>query len=384
MERRSFSLEELAAWAALGAARLPVNPATVAETFERPQEVFRASASHLRQTLRWTQRQLDRVGKTEPSRLLPFLEHFLKAGGRLLPYPHSDYPKRLREIASPPFALWCQGQAEAVSTPLIGIVGSRRPTRYGLDVARVLAAELVRARIGVVSGGAYGIDAAAHRGVLDENGTTVAILGTGIDLVYPAVHRGMFEEIAQTGACVTEFAPGEPPKRENFPVRNRLISGMSLGIVVVEAGEKSGALITTRYALEQDREVFAVPGSIFSEMSVGPNRLLRNGAKLVSGVEDILEEITGQMAPDGVQGMLPFERQMSELPPLSGDAETVFGLLGGSSSSVDDLIERSGLTAARMLEILMKLELSGHIVQLPGQRYTSARAVQQRPYPPTA
>ncbi len=210
---------------------------------------------------------------------------------RLLVRGGSGYPAILNEIYDPPLILYCRGQVEVLELPGLAIVGTRRPTFYGLQMAQGLAFDLGKRDLVIVSGLARGVDAAAHRGCLEAKGRTVAVLGCGIDVVYPREHRQLTQMIAESGALLSEFPPGTSPAPQNFPVRNRIISGMSLGTVIVEASEYSGSLITARLAMEQNREVFAVPGNLTSPQSFGPNYLIKQGAKLVQIWRDIVEEL---------------------------------------------------------------------------------------------
>ncbi|HVR42561.1 MAG TPA: DNA-processing protein DprA, partial [Thermoanaerobaculia bacterium] len=202
-----------------------------------------------------------------------------------------DYPPLLAEIADPPLALFARGDRRLLSLPALAVVGSRRASTYGLAAARRIARELVRGGVAVVSGLARGIDGAAHRETLEAGGATLAVLGTGVDLAYPPEHRTLRDRILECGLVLSELPPGTPPRREHFPVRNRIIAGLAHGVVVVEAGAKSGSLITARLALEGGREVFAVPGSIFSQTSEGGHRLIQDGAKLLHSMDDLWNEL---------------------------------------------------------------------------------------------
>ncbi len=362
-------LDELKAWAALAALRLPVDPAQVVDAFGGPAAMFQASIEGLRARLPWSAAQIDRVARAAPATLSQDLEAFLSQGGHLIPFDDPRYPPLLKEISKPPAALWCRGDPAALRDPLIGIVGSRRPTQYGRRVASTLSADLATAGFGVVSGGAYGIDAAGHAGALQAGGRSVAVLGTGIDRDYPAAHADLFSHLARDGACVTEFPPGAPPRPAHFPIRNRIISGLARGVVVVEAGARSGALITARFAMEQNREVFAVPGELFNELSAGPHALIRRGAVLVTGVEDILEEITALFPPR--HGVSAKPRRKEALPPvdLPEELERILALVETSPRSGDSIIQSSGLSPAVTLEALTQLELLNLVEQLPGQRF---------------
>lgn len=260
------------------------------------------------------------------------------------------------------------GQKEALA-----IVGSRRATAYGKSAARRLAEQLAERGIIVVSGLALGIDSAAHQGALTKEAVTWAFLGCGLDRIYPAENRKLAEEIVKKGALISEYPPGTPPEAAHFPARNRLISGCARGVVVVEAAQRSGALITVDFALEQGREVFAVPGSIFSEQSKGAHHLLKSGAKLVEGVEDIWSEIPGweQFA------MLPSsgrqQHQAQSTLSLSPEHEQILDLLSDEPLHIDQMILKTPLSSEKISLILLELEFGGKILHLPGQYYVLSR-----------
>lgn len=287
------------------------------------------------------------------------------------------YPALLREIPDPPVTLYVRGRwVECLDAPCVGIVGSRRCSAYGQNVALSLARELASRGVTIISGLARGIDAAAHRGALEASGRTVAVLGTGLDEVYPRDHRKLAAEILERGgALVTQFPLGTPPVAENFPYRNRIISGLSLGVVVVEASENSGSLITARLALEQGREVFAVPGSITSRYSFGTNFLIKGaGAKLVQAWQDVVAEFPPEIAAD----ILPPESGKkrgagrsgeSTLPADLSEAErAVLKLLTTDEPvQIDSLSEASGHAVAELSGVLLSLEMRDLIRQLPGR-----------------
>lgn len=272
----------------------------------------------------------------------------------------AEYPPMLREIADPPLVLHVRGDRSLLSKPAIAIVGSRRASPYAINVAHHLARELAPTGIVVVSGLARGIDGAAHVATLDAHGKTIAVLGTGIDVVYPRCHTKLFKEIEKNGLIVTELPPGSPPRREHFPVRNRVISGLTHGTVIVEATSKSGSLITARMAAEQGREVFAVPGSIFSAGSEGTHRLIQCGAKLVHDVNDILEELPGHLRVTQTAPQEPESPLNELLALLSRDEATHIDALAAASSGA-------------IAEQLLQLELEGWIRALPGARYVRVR-----------
>lgn len=283
------------------------------------------------------------------------------------------YPAWLGTIADPPAVLYCDGLIEPQDRQALAIVGSRQATPYGLRITETLARELSGAGFTIVSGLARGIDAAAHRAALEAGGRTIAVLGCGLDMDYPLGHARLREEIAMSGAVVTEYAPGIPPRAGHFPRRNRIISGLSLGVVVVEAAEDSGSLITARLALEQGREVFAVPGSIDAPLSRGPHGLLKQGAKLVETVDDIIEDLVPQMEKAAVPTQRPMPFKAMEPPDLSPEERRVWEQMSREPLHLDDLTEQSGLTPAAVSGILLGLELKGVARQLPGQRYYRAR-----------
>src|SRR2546422_2505689 len=283
------------------------------------------------------------------------------------------YPELLRAIYDPPAVLYCDGSVEPGDRQAVAIVGSRQATPYALRITETLAGELSALGFTILSGFARGIDAAAHRAALAAGGRTIAVLGCGLDVDYPPGHASLHAEIAGSGAVLTEFAPGTPPRATNFPRRNRIISGLALGVVVVEAAEDSGSLITARLALEQGREVFAVPGSIDAPTSRGPHGLLKQGAKLVETVDDIVEELLPQL--DRPLQTLKSEpiAALPEHVELSPSERTVLDLISREPLHLDDLTERSRLTTPAVAGILLGLELKALVKQLPGQRYCLAR-----------
>ena len=269
----------------------------------------------------------------------------------------TTYPSRLRNIPDPPIALWTLGQLEATAGAAVAVVGSRHATPTGLGVSRRLSAELARAGVTVISGLARGIDGAAHRGALDAAGRTVAVLGNGPDVAYPREHRELMAAIQTVGSVISEFPPGVRPEPRYFPLRNRIISGLSLAVVVVEASERSGSLITARAALEQGRDVLAVPGSVASGTYRGCHALIKDGARLVETVDDILEEIGQPRHQNPTRSQLDNKRPVNDLDRFLRVAEPV---------SVDELALRSGRPAAECLADLTLLEVSGIIARTTG------------------
>ncbi len=273
-----------------------------------------------------------------------------------------DYPPLLRQIADPPMALYVHGRRELLVRPQIAIVGSRNPTALGRQTAAAFGRSLAESGLTITSGLALGIDAAAHRGALDANGGTIAVCGTGLDRIYPARNRDLAHAIAARGALVSELPIGTPARPGNFPVRNRIISGLSLGVLVVEAALRSGSLITARLAGDQGREVFALPGSIHSPMARGCHALIRQGAKLVETAGDVLEElgVIAQVSTDTPNAVAAVEEA------LATNERQVFDCLGYEPTPIDALIERSGLTAETVSSILLQMELRGLVLMGPG------------------
>jgi DNA processing protein len=292
------------------------------------------------------------------------LNKIARVGVRLVTWADQEYPVNLTHLHDPPPFLYVRGSFVPEDRIAIAIVGSRFASSYGKGVARDLARGLAEKGVTIVSGLARGIDAEAHRAALAEGGRTVAVLGSGLDIIYPSEHKSLAAEIPAHGAVVSEFPLGSKPDAVHFPYRNRVISGLTLGTVVVEAAENSGSLITARCALEQNREVFAVPGPITTSRSRGPHRLIKDGAKLVEGIDDILSEIAPALAPP---------RPTPPATPtvaLEPHEALLAGLFDGEPLHVDALIARSGLSAARVLEVLLGMELKGVVTQLPGTHFT--------------
>ncbi|HZH29441.1 MAG TPA: DNA-processing protein DprA [Pyrinomonadaceae bacterium] len=307
------------------------------------------------------------------------LERVRALGADVLVLDDGIYPALLREIADPPVTLYVRGEWEAcLDAPCVAIVGSRRCSTYGQNVALMLARDLAARGVTIVSGLARGIDAAAHRGALEAGGRTVGVLGTGVDEVYPRDHKKLAEEIlARGGALVSQFPLGTPPIPENFPYRNRIISGLSLGVLLVEAAENSGSLITARLALEQGREVFAVPGNITSRNSFGTNYLIKGaGAKLVQQWQDVAAELPTEIAarllpPEPAKkktGAIGTQQQATLPADLSDGERAVFGLLSADEPvHIDALVGASNLAVSELTGVLLGLEMRELIRQLPGK-----------------
>lgn len=286
----------------------------------------------------------------------------LNAGG-------AGYPPLLQQVPDAPLVLFVRGRVEILSQPLVAMVGSRKASAAGRRIAAQFARELAAVGVAVCSGLALGIDAASHEGAL-ESGRTVAVTGTGLDEVYPPEHRQLAERIAAAGALVSEFPPGTPPLRDHFPRRNRLISGLSVGTLVVEAARCSGSLITARLAAEQGRTVFALPGSIHHGLSEGCHALIRNGAILVTSVEDVLSDLQLTNMKQWVNTCcIKPTKGSGRVPQLDKDYEILLDALGYGPAGVDELVGRTGLSSQALASMLLNLELSGQIALHDGGRF---------------
>jgi len=321
---------------------------------------------------------------------------------QIITYYDAAYPTLLKEIDTPPLLLYVRGELKPEDGLSIAIVGSREAKDYGRRVSYQLAHQLVNSGLTVISGFAKGIDTCAHRGALEAGGRTIAVMGNGLSLIYPASNRELVEKVIESGALVSEFPMGMKPRSENFPRRNRIISGLTLGTVVVEASNRSGALITARLATEQGREVFAVPGEIFSELSTGTHRLIDNGAKLISTVDDLLEALPQhtirqinaskpvsehqikvdftQSSEDTKTELIPINKTIEKTPTqtahivpppdLTDDETTVFNAIEIPSSHIDNIIRTTQLPISKVSSVLLMLELKGAIQQLPGKLFS--------------
>lgn len=291
------------------------------------------------------------------------IEQVLEKGFKVITLGDDTYPALLRQIPDPPPVLYVYGRLEEAACP-IAVVGSRNASAYGRSATRRLCAALAGRGATVVSGMARGIDTAAHKGALSGGGCTIAVLGSGLNRVYPAENEKLFHQIAENGCVITEFPMDAAPEARHFPMRNRIISGMTMGTVVVEAARRSGSLITARLAAEQNREVFAVPGSIHSATARGTHDLIKQGAKLVENADDIFEEITAQLAPGKTPGAMP-----KTLPPLSGQEKALLSLIGAYPVHIDDLARQADAAIGILTGTLSQLELKGVICQEPGKRF---------------
>ncbi len=288
-----------------------------------------------------------------------------KSGARLITFFDPGYPKDLKEIHDPPPLLYLKGNDIPQNKMVVSVIGSRNPTHYGLKITDEICQSLALRNIVIASGMAQGIDSAAHWGCLKGNGPTIAVLGSGIDIIYPKSNHRLFNHIIDKGSVITEFPLGTPPEGQNFPIRNRIISGLSKGIVVVEASKRSGSLITASLGLEQGREVLAVPGSIESFKSTGTHFLIKQGAKLVENADDVLQEL-GLSFPYSKQG----DRSKGvPLPPMDKNEKWIYDILCYYPLHIDHIAKHSNMDSARVASLLTSLELKGAIKQLPGKMF---------------
>lgn len=325
-----------------------------AEAYMAPAEAWQAAGVKPQDA----QKFIARRDFNYPQQLKDFCE---TNGVSILTQEDDEYPYNLRQISSPPQVLYVKGCLPDLRGS-IGVVGSRMASTYGLKAAETFAGDLAAAGVTVVSGGAKGIDAAAHKGALAAGGATVAVLGCGIDIVYPAENKELFKEIAEHGALVTEYPPGTPPLAANFPARNRIINGLTHGILVVEAAKKSGAMITAEYAMDEGHDVYCVPGSIFLPTSIGCHSLIKSGAQLVDRPEDILDNI--KINGKARQGTL-FEDNGG----LDANAKALLKVLSFEPLSLEEIVERSGLALADASMGLLDLEMRGRLAQTGSRSY---------------
>lgn len=293
-------------------------------------------------------------------------------GCRLLNWTEPDYPQTLLQIYDPPVLLYVRGDAQVLNLPSVGVVGTRRPTLYGTQMAERLGRDLAARGVVVVSGMARGIDAISHQGAMAVNGRAIGVLGTGIDVCYPKENKKLYEKVLERGAILSEFPIGTHPAPENFPVRNRIVAGMPLGVVVVEGAQYSGSLITARLAMEFGREVFAVPGNVTQPVSFAPNLLIKQGAKLVTNGEDVIEELPTPVRAALVQAEQPeaAQRNLMLEASLNSSEKKIYDLLSAEESRhIDDIVERSNLNSSEVLATLFNLEMKGIVRQMPGKQF---------------
>jgi len=303
----------------------------------------------------------------DPEKELKKVQQF---GARIISFEDPEYPPYLREIHDPPVILYAKGRPIPQALPFVAVVGSRHPTPYGTKAATNLGFGLARAGVGIISGLARGIDGAAHWGCIKADGFTIGVLGTGVDVIYPASNAKLFHRVLEQGTIVSEFPMGTSPEPRHFPVRNRIISGIAKAVVVVEATRKSGSLITAAQALDQGRDVFAVPGSIYSGQSKGTHFLIKQGAKLVERVEDVLVEI----GLDSVKEISGGPESEKEIPNGLDDLEQkIYRVLGDYPKHIDEIVRQLQLDPAQTSSALLGMELKGLVKQLPGKMFVRGK-----------
>jgi DNA processing protein len=341
----------------------PVRLRRLLEVFGSPERVLSAKRNELQATDGVTQILVDSLANWESVVDLTLeLARIREFGATILTLDDAEYPKLLREIHDPPTTLYVWGKVEPRDHHALGVVGSRRTSHYGLECAKKISYQIAYAGLTVVSGLAHGIDTAAHQGALAAKGRTIAVLGTGLHHLYPAENRPLAEKIVSAGAVITEFPMDTTPDRQTFPMRNRIISGWGFGLLVVEAGINSGALISASQAADQGRNLYAIPGPIDRPTSHGANRLIQQGAKLVMSVDDILEDL---------QTLFPKAPELLPSRPsnIEGDLLKVYEAISSRETSIDEIIERSGIGAGSATVALLQLEVRHLVKQLPGKYF---------------
>jgi DNA processing protein len=342
--------------------------------FESPEGVFRASLGDLESCdlpVAASQAVLKKEAFPRAERELAALRKI--DGCRLLNWTEPEYPQNLLQIYDPPVLLYVRGDAQILNVPAISIVGTRRPTLYGTQMAERLGREMAARGVVVVSGMARGIDAIGHQGVLAVRGRAIGVLGTGIDKCYPKENKKLFDRVLERGALITEFPLGTHPAPENFPIRNRIVAGMPLGVVIVEGAQYSGSLITARLAMEFGREVYGVPGNVTQPVSFAPNQLIKQGAKLVTNGEDVIEELPTPVRAMLVKAEAPESEQRNLLAAASlntSQMKIYELLLPDAPKHIDDIVETSGLNSSEVLATLFDLEMKGIVRQLPGKQFS--------------
>jgi DNA processing protein len=348
--------------------------ARLLKRFESPEGIFRASLREL-ETCNLTSAAAQAVVKKEAFKRAEKELAKIRtiAGCGLINWTDPEYPQTLLQIYDPPVLLYVRGDVQILNLPALGIVGTRKPTLYGTQMAERLGRELAARGIVVVSGMARGIDAIGHQGAMAVKGRAIGVLGTGIDICYPKENKKLYEKVLERGAILSEFPLGTHPAPENFPVRNRIVAGMPLGIVVIEGAQYSGSLITARLAMEFGREVFGVPGNVTQPVSFAPNQLIKQGAKLVTNAEDVIEELPTPIRAALVKAEKPEAEQRNLLAAaaLNSSEKRLYDLLTSDEAlPIDDIVERSSLNSSEVLATLFNLEMKGIVRQLPGKQFS--------------
>ena len=341
----------------------PVTGRKLLAAFRTPEGIFKAGTDSLLSVKGISRERVENIRKfSQWDEVEKYVGVIGRKGISVVPYQDDRYPEVLKNMEDAPLVLYMKGEYHPDDRFAIGVVGSRKHTPYGESVTQRIAGELSAAGFTVISGLARGIDTLSHKSALAAGGRTIAVLGSGLDVCYPPENRVLAERIASSGCVISEFLPGTLPNKENFPRRNRLISGLSLGILVVEATDNSGSLITAGYALEQNKEVFAVPGNITSRNSEGTNKLIKQGAKIVLHTDDIIEELAPVL-----KGYI--RKELKERVQLMGEENRLCTMLSREPKHVDLISRESGLSVNQLLNLLLSLELKGIVKQASGKRF---------------
>jgi DNA processing protein len=354
----------------------PVLARRLISVFGNPENVFQTSMGELKKVEGLGENRIKNiVGFKQWDMIQKEIDNTIKNNARLITFNDKAYPEGLKSVPDAPLIFYIKGEIKDEDKYAVAIVGSRAPTNYGLQIAEKMGHKIAAYGLTVVSGMARGIDAASHRGALRAKGRTIAVLGSGIDVPYPPENTGLMNVISSSGAVISEFPLGTKPNRENFPRRNRIISALALGVVVVEATVDSGSLITVGYALEHGKEIFAVPGNITSRNSRGTNDLIKKGAKLVDSAEEIIEELRPQIRgilkeqryePHGSYQKLISEKKLTE---MTEDEKILYNCLTDEPKHIDSIIREAHISSSKALSILLGLELKGVVRQVEGKKF---------------
>lgn len=343
--------------------------------FTKPSEIFKADINKLKAVNGFGDIRAEKIAAfSDWHKVDILLEQINKSGMKTICYTDETYPELLKQIHDPPMVLFIKGKLTSEDKLAIAVVGTRGATPYGIDVTKRLCNGLAAMGITIVSGMARGVDTFAHLSAIEAHGRTIAVLGSGLDVIYPYENKRLYNKIIENGAVISEFLPGTPPHRYNFPARNRIVSGLSLGVLVTEAPRASGALITAQYAIDQDREVFAVPGNIMSNKADGNHKLIKDGAKFVSSVEDILIEI-GVTIKDFVDKPEDDSKakiaagQLLNHDVLNEEETILCNILSSQPIHIDEIIRLTKMTSAMALSVLLALEIKGVVKQTSGMRF---------------
>jgi DNA processing protein len=369
-----MQLDAFLSWLALTPGLGPRLCGRLLKQFTSPEGVFHASVSDLEACqlpAETAQAVLNREAFKRAEKELAGIRRI--AGCGLLNWTEPEYPQALLQIYDPPVLLYVRGDPQVLNLPSVSMVGTRKPTLYGTQMAQRLGRELALRGLVIVSGLARGIDAIGHQGAMNANGRAIGVLGTGIDVCYPKENKKLYQKVLERGAIISEFPLKTHPAPENFPVRNRIVAGMPLGVVAVEGAQYSGSLITARLAMEFGREVFGVPGNVTQAVSFAPNQLIKQGAKLVTDAEDVIEELPTPVRAALVKAEAPEAEQRNLLAAaaLSGSEKKLYEMLSAEEPMhIDDIMEQSGLNSSEVLATLFDLEMKGIVRQLPGKQFS--------------